>query len=211
MKITVNDLGKKFNREWIFRNLSKSFETGKPCSITGGNGSGKSTFIQVLSGFMPLTEGTIQYHIDDQEIKPENFYQYFDISTPYLELIEEFTLSEFLDFHFKFKKLKTGLSINDFLELVYLLAEQGKQIKYFSSGMKQRLKLGLCFYSQSEVCLLDEPTTNLDEQGIEWYRNAVQSIVDNKLVLVSSNQKHEFDFCKDNIHIPEFKYQKAKS
>lgn len=205
MKITVNDLGKKFNREWIFRNLSASFETGKPCSITGGNGSGKSTFLQVLCGFVPTTEGAINYSIDSKEVAPENFYQHFDISTPYLELIEEFTLNEFLEFHFKFKKPKAGLTINDIVELVYLQNDQHKQIKNFSSGMKQRLKLGLCFYSQSEVCLLDEPTTNLDEPGIEWYLNAVQSILAEKLVLVSSNQKHEYSFCTQNVHIPDFK------
>ena len=205
MKITVNDLGKKFNREWIFRHLSATFETGKPCSITGGNGSGKSTFIQVLCGFVPLSEGSISYERDGISISQENFFQYFDISTPYLELIEEFTLLEFLQFHFKFKKLKEGLNLNDFIEKVFLTNDREKQIKNFSSGMKQRLKLGLCFYSQSEVCLLDEPTTNLDEMGIEWYRNAVQSIIKEKLVLVSSNQKHEFDFCSENLHIPDFK------
>ena len=205
MKIAVNDLGKKFNREWIFRHLSAEFQTGQPCSITGGNGSGKSTFIQVLCGFVPLSEGEISYEIDGQPITSENFFQHFDISTPYLELIEEFTLLEFLSFHFKFKKLKIGLTLNDFVELVYLHNDRNKQIKNFSSGMKQRLKLGLCFFSQSEVCLLDEPTTNLDEAGIEWYRESVQTILDNKLVIVSSNQRHEFDFCSKNIHIPEFK------
>lgn len=207
MKITVNDLGKKFNREWIFRHLTAEFEKGRPCSITGGNGSGKSTFIQVLCGFVPSTEGTIAYSTENKGVNAEDFYKHFDISTPYLELIEEFTLKEFLNFHFKFKKLKVGLTFNDFVELVYLPNHKEKQIKHFSSGMKQRLKLGLCFFSQSEVCLLDEPTTNLDEAGIEWYRKSVQNILDDKLVLISSNQKHEFDFCTDNLHIPDFKRQ----
>lgn len=205
MKITVNDLGKKFNREWIFRHLSTAFETGKPCAITGGNGSGKSTFIQVLCGFMPLTEGSVNYELNGKSLETENFYQHFDISTPYLELIEEFTLQEFLNFHFRFKKLKVGLTISDFVELVYLNNDKEKQIKNFSSGMKQRLKLGLCFFSQSEVCLLDEPTTNLDEEGIKWYRNSVEQILSDKLVLISSNQKYEYEFCTESIHIPHFK------
>ena len=205
MKITVNDLGKKFNREWIFRNLSFCFESQKSYSITGGNGSGKSTFIQVLCGFQPCSEGNITYEHLGGKIELDQFHKFFDISTPYLELIEEFTLQEFLDFHFKFKKLRLGITLNDFLELVYLQDDKTKQIKNFSSGMKQRLKLGLCFYSQSEVCLLDEPTTNLDETGIEWYRNSIKTILDKKLVLVSSNQRHEYDFCEQNIHIPDFK------
>ena len=205
MKITVHDLGKKFNREWIFRGLSTSFDHKSSYSITGGNGSGKSTFIQVLCGFIPQSQGTIQYESGGELIAPEQFYQFFDISTPYLELIEEFTLTEFLKFHFKFKKLKEGLRLKDFTELVYLTESESKQIKYFSSGMKQRLKLGLCFYSQSAVCLLDEPTTNLDDAGILWYQDSIRSIVNEKLIIVSSNQQYEYEFCNKNIHIPDYK------
>ncbi len=205
MKITVNDLGKKFNREWIFRNLDFSFEKGSSYSITGGNGSGKSTFIQALCGFIPTNEGEIEYEANGQKIEPDQFFQYFDIATPYLELIEEFTLDEFLNFHFKFKKLTEGLKSNDFLDLVYLMNDRNKQIKNFSSGMKQRLKLGLCFFSRSEVCLLDEPTTNLDQKGTDWYREQVETALSDKLVIVSSNQKLEYDFCDINLHIPDFK------
>lgn len=208
MQITVDQLGKKYNREWIFRKLSTNFNKGQSYSITGGNGSGKSTFLQVLCGFIPSTEGNIGYSIGEKKIEPEGFHQFFDISTPYLELIEEFTLQEFLNFHFKFKKLKEGITLNDFVELVYLPNDKNKQINNFSSGMKQRLKLGLCFFSQSEVCLLDEPTTNLDDFGIDWYRKTVQKILDQKLVIISSNQKHEYDFCTNNIHIPDFKHQR---
>lgn len=205
MNITVNDLGKKFGREWIFRKLTYSFESGTSYSITGGNGSGKSTFLQVLTGFIPSNEGSIQYRLEGGEIKEDQFFQHFDIATPYLELLEEFTLQEFLDFHFKFKKLKVGLNLDDFVELVYLKNDRNKQIKFFSSGMKQRLKLGLCFFSQSEVCLLDEPTTNLDQKGTDWYLEQVKSVLKEKLVLISSNQKHEYDFCDQNLHIPNFK------
>ncbi|WP_286745629.1 MULTISPECIES: ATP-binding cassette domain-containing protein [unclassified Roseivirga] len=205
MQIAVEGLGKKFNREWIFRNLSIAFEKGKPCAITGGNGSGKSTFLQVLCGYIPASEGKVTYTFNNKPVPTELVYQHFDISTPYLELIEEFTLREFLTFHFKFKKLKVGLTINDFVELVYLQNSAEKPIRNFSSGMKQRLKLGLCFYSQSEICLLDEPTTNLDTAGIAWYRKSVEAILEDKLVLVSSNQKHEYEFCTESLHIPDFK------
>lgn len=205
MVIEVEKLGKKYAKEWIFRNLTARFDSKFSYAITGPNGSGKSTLIQILSGAFLPTEGSIYYTLKDKNITEEEIYQHLDIITPYLELIEEFSLEEFLTFHFRFKKLKSGLSLNDFIALVYLENDRSKLIQNFSSGMKQRLKLGLAFFSESKICLLDEPTSNLDEQGIAWYLKHVKAILAEKLVIISSNQLKEYDFCDNIIHIPDFK------
>lgn len=205
MKIEVKDLGKKFHKEWIFRHLNTSFEDHKSYAITGPNGSGKSTFIQLLTGFIPSTEGSIRYIEENSDVPVDRIFEKLDIITPYLELIEEFTLDEFLAFHFKFKALQDGCTLDDFVEKVYLQSDRDKQIQNFSSGMKQRLKLGLGFFSKSSVCFLDEPTTNLDEQGIAWYLEHVKGILNRKLVLISSNQRHEYDFCDESVHMVDYK------
>ena len=205
MKISITDLGKKFQKEWIFRHMTFDFEKGQSYAITGPNGSGKSTLLQLVTGFFPPTEGKIQYFFEQQEVLPENYFKYFDIAAPYLELVEEFTLLEFLNFHFKFKKLSQGLTIDKFLKKTYLEQEVSKLIKNFSSGMKQRLKLGLAFYSESEICLLDEPTSNLDQKGIDWYLKNIELVLSEKLVIISSNQSYEHNFCKQTISIPDYK------
>ncbi|WP_422006434.1 ABC transporter ATP-binding protein [Roseivirga pacifica] len=205
MKIEASGLGKKFIREWIFRKLDASFETGIPTAITGPNGSGKSTLIQLLSGFKLPTEGEVTFSKNGKAIPVEEIFSYMDIATPYMELIEEFTLKEFLDFHFKFKQLKAGFSLQTFLEKVYLADNQNKQIKHFSSGMKQRLKLGLAFFSTSDICFLDEPTSNLDQKGTDWYLENVQACIDSKVLIICSNQPHEYDFCPNKLYIPDFK------
>ena len=206
MNISVRDLGKKYIKQWVFRNLDFDFKTGTSYAITGPNGSGKSTLLQIITGFFPPTSGTVVYQSGEGAlIKEEDYFRHLDIVTPYLELIEEFTLKEFLDFHFKFKKLKQGLSIEEVVEKMYLSKDENKLIKNFSSGMKQRLKLGIAFYSQSPICFLDEPTSNLDEQGVSWYLEHVKEIINRKLVIISSNQKLEYDFCEQGIHIPDFK------
>jgi ABC-type multidrug transport system ATPase subunit len=205
MVIEVEKLGKKYAKEWIFRNLNARFDSKFSYAITGPNGSGKSTLIQILSGAFLPTEGSIKYTLQDKNIAEEEIYPHLDIITPHLELIEEFSLEEFLTFHFRFKKLKSGLTLNDFISLVYLENDRSKLIQNFSSGMKQRLKLGLTFFSESKICLLDEPTSNLDEQGIAWYLKHVEAILRDKLVIISSNQLREYDFCDNIIHIPDFK------
>lgn len=205
MRIEVENLGKKYAKEWIFRKLDMQFDSQFSYAITGPNGSGKSTLLQTLTGVFLPTEGTVSYFKEDENILEEDFYKHLDIVTPYLELIEEFTLDEFLKFHFKFKRLSEGVSIDDFVQHVYLEKDRDKQLQNFSSGMKQRLKLGLAFYSQSPICFLDEPTSNLDEQGTDWYLTHVKRALDKKLVIISSNQKHEYDFCDKVINIPDFK------
>lgn len=205
MQISVKGLGKKYQREWIFRNLTEDFTSDISYAITGPNGSGKSTLIQLMTSHFPPTEGEVLYTLDGASIPVELYYKHFDIITPYLEIIEEFTLREFLSFHFKFKELKAGHTLDDFVKKVYLEKDLDKLIKNFSSGMKQRLKLGLAFFSQCPICFLDEPTSNLDETGVNWYFDNIREVMKNKLVVISSNQKYEYDFCEKVIHIPHFK------
>jgi len=205
MKISAQALGKKYVKEWIFRHLDATFELGTPAAITGPNGSGKSTLLQLLTGYHIPTEGHLHFYDGDREIPVEDFFRHISIATPYLELIEEFTLDELLNFHFKFKPLANAIDLNRFKELTYLKKEGNKEIRNFSSGMKQRLKLGLCFFTQAKCCFLDEPTSNLDQFGIDWYKEHVSSIIGEKLLMISSNQLEEYAFCQQIIHIPDFK------
>lgn len=204
MKITLENLSKKYHREWIFKNFSAELVSGESYAITGPNGSGKSTLIQVISGALLPTSGTIVY-AHQKIISPEDIYQHISIASPYLELIEEFTLFEFLQFHFKFKVIKKGMTIEDVINKTYLDSARNKYIKNFSSGMKQRLKLGLCFFSETPILLFDEPTSNLDEQGIAWYEEHIQSETSEKLILIASNQKAEYAHCRTIIDVNRYK------
>lgn len=195
MHLSAIKLGKRYNLEWIFRNLDLTFESGRSYAITGANGSGKSTLLQVLSGFLPASEGTVTYSHEGNEITPDIIYRSIGIAAPYQELIEEFTLREQVGFHLKFKKFKEHLSGDNFIKKLQLERSQDKEIRFFSSGMKQRLKLGLAIFSDTPLLLLDEPTTNLDEQGIDWYHNTISQYKKDRLVIVCSNQRYEYDFC----------------
>ncbi|MEI9956434.1 MAG: ATP-binding cassette domain-containing protein [Ferruginibacter sp.] len=147
MQITLNNVGKRFNREWIFRHFNHQFQSGKSYAITGPNGSGKSTLLQVISGALTHNEGTME--ISNGQLAMGNGqqatinYQLISIAAPYLELIEEMTAKEMLEFHQQFKPLTN--SIADILQTVGLKNATDKQIRYYSSGMKQRLKLAQAF------------------------------------------------------------------
>lgn len=204
MNITLTNTGKRYNREWIFRNLSYDFVQGNSYAITGANGSGKSTLLQVIAGAVMHSEGTLSYgSAGNAQLLNENAYLQISIAAPYLEPIEEMTGAEFLKFHSTFKVLKN--SIPEILSAVGLTKAADKQIRYYSSGMKQRLRLAQAFFSETSVLLLDEPLTNLDEEGISVYKKLWSEYTQGRLVIVSSNDMQEYEHCREVISIGDYK------
>lgn len=203
MQISLSNTGKRYNRDWIFRRLNYTFEPGKTYAITGSNGSGKSTLLQVIAGATLHSEGTICYSQNGNKTAAEDVFENISFAAPYLDLVEEMTATEMLQFHSGFKQLVKP--IPEILETVTLQNAAHKQIRYYSSGMKQRLKLAQAFFSNSPLLLLDEPTTNLDADGVLLYRKLVTEFTQNRLVIVSSNVKNEYDFCEAVISIMDYK------
>ncbi|MCY7349804.1 MAG: ATP-binding cassette domain-containing protein [Cytophagaceae bacterium] len=205
MRLSLQNIGKKFDREWIFRNLTLDLRAGQRLAVTGPNGSGKSTLLQVLSGAVPTNEGILTHFLAEIPLEADVVYRQVALAAPYLELIEEFTLDELLRFHIRFKPLRKGLSVDQFADLLELSHARQKPIRYFSSGMKQRVKLGLALYSEARLVLLDEPTANLDRRGVAWYQHHVQQLPADVLLLIASNQPEEYAFCPEILNIPDYK------
>ena len=205
MKINLEHIGRRFNREWIFRDVNYVFETGTSYAILGANGAGKSTILQLISGSLSSSEGVISYSKEGALLNPELVFKHLSMAAPYLELIEEFTLNELIDLHFQFKKYRSGLDRLQLIELMGLKRSEFKAIKHFSSGMKQRVKLALAFCSDTEMILLDEPASNLDQQGLEWYLSLVKEFSADRMLIICSNQIQEYSFCKNQLNIADYK------
>lgn len=205
MKVSLTDAGKRFNRDWIFRHFTYTFEKGNSYAIIGPNGSGKSTLLQVLSGAMQLSEGKGQWSASNEQLNHEEVYKQVSLCAPYLEVVEEMTSKEFLEFHHHFKPFSSSVSIEQIISIVGLQEAINKQIRYYSSGMKQRVKLAQAIFSDTPFLLLDEPCTNLDVTGVELYHNLINEYCTNRLVIVSSNDEVEYSFCKERINITEYK------
>ena len=205
LTITVKDLSKRFNREWIFRNFNYQFLSAGTYAITGPNGSGKSTLLQVLWGQVPQSSGIIRYAKESREIPIEESFRHLSIATPYMDLIEEFTLSEMIDFHFKLKKIRQGVKKEELISIMYLEDAVEKQLINFSSGMKQRLKLALAFYAEADVYFLDEPGTNLDSRAFEWYRRELSLLPNNPIVFIASNNPEEYPQKSTILNILDYK------
>jgi len=206
MEIRPEGIGKRFGRDWIFRNFDTAIAAGEKIAILGRNGSGKSTLLQIIAGNLSPTEGKISWHHAGQEIPVQNLFRQLSLVAPYQELIEEFTLDEMIRFHFKFKPASPGKSTAEMSTLLNFRVPSSKPLRQFSSGMKQRVKILLALMSDVPLLLLDEPAMNLDSAGIDWYHEMIRCYAAEKTVVVCSNmQQTEAGFVNRMINISEFR------
>jgi ABC-2 type transport system ATP-binding protein len=200
MRINTHQLAKRFRNEWIVKNVNLNFDCYSGYAITGPNGTGKSTLLKLLSGHLTPSKGHIEYSFHQSTVSNEDIYRYVAFAAPYIDLIEEFTLLEAIQFHQKFSPLPDNL-----LHILNFHKASGKQIRHFSSGMKQRLKLALAICSNRPILLLDEPSTNLDRQGVDWFLNLLDNYKKNRLLIIASNVPEDLVVCDQSINILDFK------
>ncbi len=204
-RIKLNAVGKQYDEKWIFRGINLELTNTNHLAVTGYNGSGKSTFLQLLSAYTSPTEGNIEFSINEKLVDPNNWYEHITCGAPYIDLPEDLTLRENVRFFNSFKKFQNNLSVEELSNVCKLNESIDKQVKYFSSGMKQRLKLALAITADVPVLFLDEPTSNLDSNGVEWYCAMMDEYAKNKLAIIcSNNQLSETKSCNVFININDY-------
>ena len=205
MKITLEHISKRFQKHWIFKDVNYSFAAPNAYALLGPNGSGKSTLLRIIAGMQSTSLGKMFYYKEDKPIAANEIFSYISFSAPGMELVEELTLCEFFDFHFSFKQPLPGLSIDKIIQLSGLKDAADKPITDYSSGMKQRVKLAQAIFANTPILLLDEPCTNLDQQGVDQYREWMETYGKDRLTLVASNDPREYFFCQEQLVIEDYK------
>lgn len=205
MTITFDKVSKRFQRHWIFRDVSYSFTAPGAYALLGPNGSGKSTLLRIVAGMQSASAGKVLFNYQGKDVAANAIFSYVSFCAPGQELVEELSLREFLDFHFSFKPMQPGLTISSIIELTGLKGIADKPIGDYSSGMKQRVKLAQAIFADTPILLLDEPCTNLDQQGVDQYREWIDTYAKNRLVAVASNDVREYYFCKEQVVIEDYK------
>lgn len=205
MEVVLHNVSKRYRFEWIFKGIDFTFQAGQRYAILGPNGSGKSTFLKILSGHLSPSKGKVEFLQNKSKIDIDDVYRQVGFAAPYIELIEDFTLKEAILFHQKFKPFLQKLQAEDIIKILGFQHSTNKEVKYFSSGMKQRLKLALALCSDTSLLLLDEPTTNLDQQGFDWYSDLIKTYGGDRLLIVASNVETDYAFCDHHLNILDFK------
>ncbi len=201
-KITleISNLRKDFDRRPVFKNLNFTLSNSNSLAITGRNGSGKSTLIKVLANTYSQTSGNVSFSIDNKLIERQYFYKHIGFVSPYLNLYDEFTGYENLRFVTNLRGLKTGI-IDEVLNQVGLFERRHDLVKIYSSGMKQRLKLAFSIIHKPLILMLDEPTSNLDAEGIRVVDNIAEEYKHERILIIATNDEHERSLCKSDINL----------
>ena len=204
ISIEAINLGKKYGTNRLFKNFSFSFTQNQHYCITGINGSGKSTFLLTLCGYITPTEGKIVWKNNNAVI--ENPIGFFSYTSPALELFEHLSLIEILKHHAAFCQTFNLENALDEIENMGLKKSLNKQVSSFSSGMKQRVKLIMALYNDVPVILLDEPCSNLDDIGLAQYNHLLHTRESKSMFLVATNQPvTEFPVNGKTLNLDDFK------
>ena len=205
MQLTLQDIGKRYRREWILKHIDLTVRSGAMIGVTGPNGSGKSTLLRMLAGYLTPSRGRIQHEVAGRMLPIEEVYREVTYAAPYIELIEELTLSEAVRFHERFKPFYPDLHPDEVVALLDLEAARDKPLRNFSSGMLQRVKVGLACCSRSSLLLLDEPTTNLDAAGAAWYQALLHRYRPGRTVVIASNVTSDFPEEATKVDVRDWK------
>ncbi len=206
ISIHLQSVSKKYNREWIFKDLNLEIKPGSRLALLGTNGSGKSTLLQVISGYLIPDSGKVKFTSNNADVKEEIAHEHISFASPFLQLSEEFTLKEIIEHTAIYKPFLNGLNSTQVIDIIELKTASNKQLKHFSSGMKQRVKLGLAILAESELLFLDEPLSNLDANGVKWYQHMISQYAANKTIVVCSNTvKEEYSFCEKELNMADHK------
>jgi len=207
MTVKLDHIGKRYNREWIFREVDLCFVANEPTAIVGANGSGKSTLLQCISGFLTPSEGHIQLSSGSGKIiTAEEHYRHVSIAAPYLHQDEWLTFREAVKIQSQFKPFRSGFSEEDVIERSGLQKSADKYLNQFSSGMKQRVRLVLAILADSDVLLLDEPLSNLDQSGAQWFSEMLEAERTDRTVIICSNRHpDELALTSRQIDLSQFK------
>lgn len=209
--LKLDKLTKTFGRRLIFNNIEFEFQSGNVYGISGPNGSGKSTLVKIISGLISPTKGKVIHQFQGKAVVDEKLHNHIGFISPYLVLYDEFSawenlklLSDIRGVVFNEKK------VSDFLKSFNLFNRRNDMLKTYSSGMKQRIKFIFALQHEPQVLILDEPTSNLDDEGKEKFYNIIEDEGKKNLVLVASNEKGDLALCDKTINLNDYKPEQGK-
>lgn len=202
MDLSIQSLTKSFSGRTIFKDLHVHIPSGSRWAITGRNGAGKSTLLKILSGALLPSSGTVVYSNNGLKLEEDQVYKYVHFVAPYNTIIEEQRISEVFQMHQQLGLLKSFTSFDEWHARLSYTYPLDIPVKAFSSGMKQRIKLGLALLDERPLILLDEPGSNLDKQGKQWLGEMIANLSRKQTIIIASNEPEEIIWGENEIHLP---------
>ena len=198
MKITINNLTKKFKDEIVLNNINMTLESGNIYGIIGQNGSGKSVLLKIICAFYIPSQGEVlidNINYCNGKNFPKNLRALIE-KNAFLPDISGFNNLKLLA---KIENKSTDEEINESLKIVNLYEEKDKMFSKYSMGMKQKLGIASVLMEDPEILILDEPFNGIDEESKEKITNELIKIKNNKIIIITSHIKDEITSLCDHV------------
>ncbi|HHV96035.1 MAG TPA: ABC transporter ATP-binding protein [Clostridiaceae bacterium] len=188
--IEIQNLTKFYGQIVGVKNISFTVEKGEVLGFLGPNGSGKTTTMNIITGYMPSTEGTVKvcgYDIMEEPAEVKKRIGYLPEQPP---LYMDMTVTDYLNFVAELKKVNKKVKksqLDDIMELVKITHVRKRLIRNLSKGYKQRVGLAQALIGNPEVLVLDEPTVGLDPKQIIEIRNLIKALGKEHTIILSSH------------------------
>lgn len=204
--VILKNVRKNFGPLLVFDSISFELSVGDSLAITGRNGSGKSTLVKIIAGLLSQSSGEVTYQLNGKKIDKLDWFKYVGFVAPYLQIYDEFSGYENLEMLAKIRGLKNYKDkIYEILSRVNLFSRKDDLVRGYSSGMKQRLKYALALLHEPPLLILDEPTSNLDPEGVEMVWTIAEEQKRKGILIIATNEPGELKVCEKVINLDELK------
>lgn len=204
MNIELKDISKRYTRHWILRNIDYTFASNEQYAVLGANGSGKSTLLKMIAGYLSPSAGEILYTDGSEKVKRSDIYKHVSFSAPYVSPLYDLSIAEMLQFYERFKSLRKGLTTDDFIDALQLPVAPSHIIKELSSGQQQRVSLTLAILADTDILLLDEPGSYLDEKSKIWMNELIGQHLDDRITIIASNDRTDLVHTQEILQIEDY-------
>lgn len=202
LSLELENISKWFGERQVFENINLKLESPASLAIIGPNGCGKTTLLKIICGLIRPSRGMVRIKTDGQEIRKEGQRAIFSIVASDIELYEELTAWENLGFIGRLSDSKhSEIELNQKLERVGLKGRENEPVGSFSSGMKQRLKYAVALSSFPKILVLDEPSSNLDEEGVFFMEKIIEEQKKSGMVILATNDLKETQYAQQTYKL----------
>jgi heme exporter protein A len=196
LKLIISNLSHSFDEREVFKSINFAFD-GARLAVTGQNGSGKSTLLKIMTGLLTPTGGEFAFEIDGVKLDHDSIRDFAGLAAPDINLYNELTVRENLRFLAAARGCKCNIS--NVLSEVGLLDRENDPIGDLSTGLRRRACIAAALLHDPSILLLDEPSTNLDENGIEMLHEVIERQSQKGIVVLATNDPNEAALCDERL------------
>ena len=199
MELCIDRLTKQYENKIAVDRVSLQLTNGV-YGLLGANGAGKTTFMRMLCGILKPTSGTVTF--DGMDVSSEEYRAELGYLPQDFGYYPDFNGMDFLLYMASLKgltKTEAKRKSKKLLELVSLSDVAKKKIATYSGGMKQRLGIAQALLNDPKIIILDEPTAGLDPKERVRFRNLIQELGTESIVLLSTHIVSDIEHIADTV------------